>query len=99
VLRRCVRSRNIKNRCSIYIYDISNLRVNQLSDRQLFNILSVRASYYMVMRLCVHGLFCSNVPIYVSQHTYFLHSFKVAVCMTVNMKLEMENTSSSEALA
>jgi len=35
--------------------------------------------------------------IYVSQHTYFLHSFKVAVCMTVNMKLEMENASSSEA--
>ena len=28
MLRRCVRSRNIKNRCSIYIYDISNLRVN-----------------------------------------------------------------------
>jgi len=28
VLRRCVWSRNIKNRCSIYIYDISNLRVN-----------------------------------------------------------------------
>ena len=32
VLRRCVWSRNIKNRCSIYIYiyiyDVSNLRVN-----------------------------------------------------------------------
>jgi len=28
VLRRCVWSRNIKNRCSIYIYDISSLRVN-----------------------------------------------------------------------
>jgi len=27
VLRRCVWSRNIKNRCSIYIYDISSLRV------------------------------------------------------------------------
>ena len=27
MLRRCVWSRNIKNRCSIYIYDISNLRV------------------------------------------------------------------------
>jgi len=27
VLRRCVRSRNIKNGCSIYIYDISRLRV------------------------------------------------------------------------
>jgi len=27
VLRRCVWSRNIKNRCSIYIYDISRLRV------------------------------------------------------------------------
>jgi len=37
-LRRCVWSRNIKNRCSIYIYiyiyiyDISNLRVNWRSD-------------------------------------------------------------------
>ena len=29
-MRRCVWSRNIKNRRSIYIYDISNLRVNQL---------------------------------------------------------------------
>ena len=28
MLRRCVWSRNIKNRCSICIYDISNLRVN-----------------------------------------------------------------------
>jgi len=28
VLRRCVWSRNIKNRRSIYIYDISSLRVN-----------------------------------------------------------------------
>jgi hypothetical protein len=28
ITRRCVWSRNIKNRCSIYIYDISNLRVN-----------------------------------------------------------------------
>ena len=28
VLRRCVWSRNIKNGCSIYIYDISHLRVN-----------------------------------------------------------------------
>ena len=28
VLRRCVWSRNIKNRCSIHIYDISNLRFN-----------------------------------------------------------------------
>jgi len=28
VLRRCVWSRNIKNGCSIYIYDISRLRVN-----------------------------------------------------------------------
>jgi hypothetical protein len=27
LLRRCVWSRNIKNRCSIYIYDISSLRV------------------------------------------------------------------------
>jgi len=30
VLRRCVWSRNIKNGCSIYIYDISRLRVNIL---------------------------------------------------------------------
>ena len=30
VVRRCVWSRNIKNRCSIYIYDISSLRVNSL---------------------------------------------------------------------
>jgi len=30
VLRRCVWSRNIKNGCSIYIYDISRLRVNLL---------------------------------------------------------------------
>ena len=30
MVRRCVRSRNIKNRCSIYIYDISSLRVNDL---------------------------------------------------------------------
>jgi len=29
VLRRCVWSRNIKNGCSIYIYDISRLRVNE----------------------------------------------------------------------
>jgi len=28
VVRRCVWSRNIKNRCFIYIYDISCLRVN-----------------------------------------------------------------------
>jgi hypothetical protein len=28
VLLRCVWSRNIKNRCSIYIYDISSLKVN-----------------------------------------------------------------------
>ena len=28
MLRRCVWSRNIKNGCSIYIYDISRLRVN-----------------------------------------------------------------------
>ena len=27
MLRRCVLSRNIKNGCSIYIYDISSLRV------------------------------------------------------------------------
>ena len=31
VLRRCVWSRNIKNRSSIYIYDISNLRVNKIT--------------------------------------------------------------------
>jgi len=31
VLRRCVWSRNIKNRCSIYIYDISSLMVNDLT--------------------------------------------------------------------
>jgi len=30
VLRRCVWSRNIKNGCSIYIYNISRLRVKQL---------------------------------------------------------------------
>ena len=30
VLRRCVWSKNIKNRCSIYIYDISSLRVNNI---------------------------------------------------------------------
>jgi len=29
VLRRCVWSRNIKNRCSIYIYNVRLLRVNQ----------------------------------------------------------------------
>jgi len=29
VLRRCVWSRNIKNGCSIYIYDISRLKVNK----------------------------------------------------------------------
>jgi len=35
VLRRCVWSRNIKNRCSIYIYiyDISSLRVNSEKGR------------------------------------------------------------------
>ena len=31
MLRRCVWSRNIKNRCSIHIYDISSLRVNIFS--------------------------------------------------------------------
>ena len=31
VLRRCVWSRNIKNRCSMYIYDISSLSVNDLT--------------------------------------------------------------------
>jgi len=30
-VRHCVWSRNIKNRCSIYIYDISSLRVNDLT--------------------------------------------------------------------
>jgi len=30
VLRRCVWPRNIKNGCSIYIYDISRLRVNEI---------------------------------------------------------------------
>jgi len=30
VLRRCVWSRNIKNGCSIYIYDISHLKVNDV---------------------------------------------------------------------
>ena len=32
VVRRCVWSRNIKNRRSIYIYDISSLRVNPATD-------------------------------------------------------------------
>ena len=35
VLRRCVWSRNIKNRCSVYIYNISSLRVN--ASRWLYN--------------------------------------------------------------
>jgi len=34
VLRRHVRSRNIKNRHSIYIYDISSLRVKHSGDEQ-----------------------------------------------------------------
>ena len=35
VLRRCVWSRNIENGCSIYIYDISHLRVNHIILRYL----------------------------------------------------------------
>ena len=31
VVRRCVWSRNIKSRCSMYVYDISSLRVNDLT--------------------------------------------------------------------
>jgi len=43
VLRRCVWSRNIKNRCSIYIYDISSLRVNIIDVRiNAFPLKSVR---------------------------------------------------------
>jgi hypothetical protein len=51
VLRRCVWSRNLKNRCSIYIYDISNLRV------------SIKIRFYYILRyktqcvcVCFHVL-------------------------------------------
>ena len=41
VLRRCVWSRNIKNGCSIYIYDISRLRVNRSCKTSNCNIHNV----------------------------------------------------------
>jgi len=39
VLRRCVWSRNIKNGCSIYIYDISHLRVKESAELYLYSLL------------------------------------------------------------
>jgi len=45
VLRRCVWSRNIKNGCSIYIYDISRLRVKQnLLDSSLTDKVELKGS-------------------------------------------------------
>jgi hypothetical protein len=40
VLHHCVWSRNIKNRRSIYIYDISSLRVNTLAQRRLQTLIA-----------------------------------------------------------
>jgi len=57
VLRRRVWSRNIKNGCSIYIYDISRLRVNLLKPtghamhHQQFNIQQLYA--LPTLHLCV----------------------------------------------
>jgi len=47
VLRRCVWSRNIKNRRSIYIYDISSLRVNQLLYCVSLKIYNKFANYFV----------------------------------------------------
>jgi len=44
VLRRRVWSRNIKNGCSIYIYDISRLRVKQ----RALNIRSTHLAYTLL---------------------------------------------------
>jgi len=54
--------------------------LNQLSDRQLLNILSVRDSYYMVIRLCVHGLFCSNV-LHLLKPAYLLFTLVKGCCL------------------
>jgi len=53
VLRRCVWSRNIKNGCSIYIYDISRLRVNSLVFRLVCKLRKTAIS--LVMSVFSHG--------------------------------------------
>ena len=54
MLRRCVWSRNIKNGCSIYIYDISHLRVKLLVDRCSWPVDQVL--YYLPRRRLVCSL-------------------------------------------
>jgi len=87
VLRRCVWSRNIKNRCSIYIYDISSLRVNELHIVELFltnlQLLSLSKKSFYLMKpqgssLCSQQLATSPYPESMnSVHALRSYCFKV----------------------
>ena len=50
LLRRCVWSRNIKNGCSIYIYDIGSLKVNQLLFCVSLKIYNKFANYFCELK-------------------------------------------------
>ena len=64
MLRRCVWSRNIKNRCSIYIYDISRLRVNRIKKIACFRYLcrtDVWLFFTQTLTLCNWEILGSNL--------------------------------------
>jgi hypothetical protein len=83
VLRRCVWSRNIRNGCSMYIYDISRLRVKMYG----LKIFPCALVWYQMMTRCqnIFDLQCINMflNVYVvgiSCIIVSLHSKTVIIC-------------------
>jgi len=89
VLRRCVWSRNIKNGCSIYIYDISRLRVKRACK------IAKKVTISFVMSVCPSawnsspptGQIVTNLDILLTVHLSIIYFFLFPTWYTVFFRL------------
>ena len=89
MLRRCVWSRNIKNGCSIYIYDISRLRVKKHWNNKFYYMVASCWLFlwdlYYDTRIHEHHIFPSPSIIHHPQH----HS---SICHMVSLFYQVLNS-------